>query len=44
MEFIVEQANSILNDLKTIEEVLIEYLKRENPEYYRQLVEEGVIS
>ena len=39
-----DSLSQIKTDLKQVEDFLIEYLKKENPEYYKQLVDEGVIS
>ncbi len=35
--------SQIKTDLKQIQDFLIDYLKKENPEYYKQLVDEGFI-
>ena len=38
-----DSLSQIKTDLKQIQEFLIDYLKKENPEYYKQLVDEGEI-
>ena len=38
-----DSLSQIKTDLKQVQEFLIEYLKKENPEYYKQLVDEGFI-
>ena len=38
-----DSLSQIKTDLKQVQDFLIEYLKKENPEYYKQLVDEGFI-